>query len=156
MLKTYVMLPTKMLFHEPMSMSWEWVNLSHEPASVSHEWVNVNHEFVNTRKKLIKYILSMSKNIFFNRFGRHEGIFFDLSTYSSMSSSYPTWLVHVATNICKVKAHYTVHKLLSQGNLCKILKFVIGHMNKYSQLWWKKTQHYMVMYNIITLYGFHT
>ncbi len=98
MLDTYSMLLARILFHEPMNMSNEWVSMSHEPVSVSrewvsvsYEWVNVNHELVSTRKKQIKYILSTSDNIFFNRFGQREGIFFDLSTYSSMSSSHPTW-----------------------------------------------------------------
>jgi hypothetical protein len=34
--------------------------------------------------------------------------------------------------INQVKAHYIIHKMLSQGNFCKILKFVIGHMIKYN------------------------
>jgi hypothetical protein len=33
-----------------------------------------------------------------------------------------------------VKAHYFVQKMLSQGNFCKILKFVISYVIKYSQL----------------------
>jgi hypothetical protein len=33
-----------------------------------------------------------------------------------------------------VKAHYIVHKMLSQSSFCKILKFVISHMIKYSRL----------------------
>jgi len=37
----------------------------------------------------------------------------------------------------------------------KILGFVIGHVIKYNQLKWKKSQHYNVIYNIITLYEFH-
>jgi hypothetical protein len=48
-----------------------------------------------------------------------------------------------------------IYKFLSQGNFCKILKIVIGYVIQYSQLGWKKTQHYNVMYNIITLYEFH-
>jgi hypothetical protein len=28
----------------------------------------------------------------------------------------------------KVKAHYIVHEMLSQGNFCKILGFLIGHV----------------------------
>jgi hypothetical protein len=32
------------------------------------------------------------------------------------------------------KAHQTIHKMLSQGNFRKILKFVIGHVIKYNQL----------------------
>ncbi len=34
-------------------------------------------------------------------------------------------LVHFP--IIWVKTHYIVHKMLSQGNFCKILKFLIGH-----------------------------
>jgi hypothetical protein len=41
-----------------------------------------------------------------------------------------------------------IYKKISQGNFCKILKFVIGHVIKYSQLVWKRIQHYNVMYNI--------
>jgi hypothetical protein len=45
------------------------------------------------------------------------------------------------TNMCcfivsitsRVKAHYTIHKMLSQGSFCKILGFVIGHVIKYNQ-----------------------
>jgi hypothetical protein len=33
-----------------------------------------------------------------------------------------------------VKAHYIVHKMLSQSNFCKILKIVIDHVIKYNQL----------------------
>jgi hypothetical protein len=33
-----------------------------------------------------------------------------------------------------MKAHYIVHKMLSQGNFCKILGLVIGHVIKYNQL----------------------
>jgi hypothetical protein len=29
-------------------------------------------------------------------------------------------------------AHYIVHKMLSQSNFCKILRFVIGHVIKYN------------------------
>jgi hypothetical protein len=29
-----------------------------------------------------------------------------------------------------VKAHYTIHKMLSQSNFCKILKFALGHVIK--------------------------
>ncbi len=54
-----------------------------------------------------------------------------------------------------VKTHYIVHIMLSQGTFCKILKFVIGYVIKYSWLGWKMTQHYNVIYNIITLYEFH-
>jgi len=40
-----------------------------------------------------------------------------------------------ATSIMKgVKAHYIVHKMLSQSNFCKILKIVIDHVIKYNQL----------------------
>jgi hypothetical protein len=45
--------------------------------------------------------------------------------------------------------------MLSQGSFCKILKFVIGHVIKYNWLGWKPTQHYNVVYDIITLYEFH-
>jgi hypothetical protein len=31
-----------------------------------------------------------------------------------------------------VKTHYTIHKMLSQSSFCKICKFVIGHVIKYS------------------------
>jgi len=31
-----------------------------------------------------------------------------------------------------LKAHYIVHKMLSQGIYYKILKFVIGHVIKYN------------------------
>jgi hypothetical protein len=48
-----------------------------------------------------------------------------------------------------MKAHYIVHKILSQNNLYKILNFVNGHVIKYNQLKSKKTQHYNVIYNII-------
>jgi len=34
----------------------------------------------------------------------------------------------------RVKAHYTIHKRLSQGNLRKIFKFVIGHVIEYTRL----------------------
>jgi len=64
MLETYFMILARMLFHEPMNMNREWVNVSHEPVSVSCEWVSVNHELVSTRKINIKYILSMSKKYF--------------------------------------------------------------------------------------------
>jgi hypothetical protein len=55
----------------------------------------------------------------------------------------------------KMKAHYIVHKMLSQRNFYKILEFVIDHVTKYNQLKWKKIQHYNVIYIIITLYEFH-
>jgi hypothetical protein len=45
--------------------------------------------------------------------------------------------------------------MLSQGSFYKILKFLISHVIKYNQLKWKKTQHYNVIYIIITLYDFH-
>jgi hypothetical protein len=54
-----------------------------------------------------------------------------------------------------MQAHYTIHKNLSQGNFCKILRFIIGHVIKYNQLKWKKIQHYNVINNIIILYAFH-
>jgi hypothetical protein len=34
----------------------------------------------------------------------------------------------------RVKAHYTVHNMLSQGSFYKILEFVINHVIKYNQL----------------------
>jgi hypothetical protein len=40
-----------------------------------------------------------------------------------------------------VKSYYTIYKMLSQGGFCKILGFIIGHVIKYNQLKWKKTQH---------------
>jgi len=44
-----------------------------------------------------------------------------------------------------VKAHYIVHKMLSQNNFLKILRFVIGQLIKYNQLKWERTQHYNVI-----------
>jgi hypothetical protein len=69
----------------------------------------------------------------------------------------------ISTNMCcfiisitsRVKTHYTIHKMLSQGNFCKILGFIISYVIKYNQLKWKRTQHWSVIYNIITLYEFH-
>jgi hypothetical protein len=56
---------------------------------------------MNARKnKYIKYILSMSKGMFFDKYGQHGGILFDTSTYSSMSSTYATWPIHVAIKVC--------------------------------------------------------
>jgi hypothetical protein len=48
--------------------------------------------------------------------------------------------INLKTNI-RVKTHYTILKMLSQGSFCKILEFVIGHVIKYNQLKWKRTQH---------------
>ncbi len=63
---------------------------------------------------------------------------------------------HASESNCGwMKLHYIVHKMLSQGNFCKILGFVIGHVIKYNQLKWKRTQHYNVIYNIYHLYEFH-
>ncbi len=48
-----------------------------------------------------------------------------------------------------------IYKMLSQGSFCKILKFAIDYVIKYSWLRWKRIQHYNVLYNIITLYKIH-
>jgi hypothetical protein len=42
----------------------------------------------------------MLEGMFFDKYGRHGGIFFDTSTYSFMSSTYATWPIHVATKFC--------------------------------------------------------
>jgi hypothetical protein len=54
-----------------------------------------------------------------------------------------------------MKAHYIVHKMLSQSSFCKILEFVIDHVIKCNQLKWKRIQRYNVMHIIITSYEFH-
>jgi hypothetical protein len=54
-----------------------------------------------------------------------------------------------------LKAHYIVHKMLSQGNIYKILKFLIGCVIKYNWIKWKGSQNYNVIYITITLYEFH-
>jgi hypothetical protein len=54
-----------------------------------------------------------------------------------------------------MKTHYTIHKMLSQGKFCKILKFIISHVIKYIEYDEKRFNTTMLYINIITLYEFH-
>jgi hypothetical protein len=40
------------------------------------------------------------------------------------------FVTSIGSNANGWKAHYIVHKMLPQVSFCKILKFVIGHVNK--------------------------
>jgi hypothetical protein len=40
------------------------------------------------------------KGMFLEKYGQNGGIFFDTSTYSSMSSTYATWPIHMTTKVC--------------------------------------------------------
>jgi len=72
------------------------------------------------------------------------------------SYSYTFWNISLNNETqFGVKAHYIVQKMLSQGNFCKILKFVINCVIKYNWLGWNKIQHYNVICNIVILYEFH-